>query len=116
MASQTYLQRRGARYWARIRLPIDIIGFFDRKREFVRSLGTSEPRVAKARLAHVCAKANRVFARIDPMIPEELRRKIARDFYETALRKDELSRLASRSSSEEAEHLELARALQRPVS
>ena len=47
------------------------------------------------------------------MIPEELRRKIARDFYETALRKDELSRLASRSSSEEAEHLELARALRR---
>jgi hypothetical protein len=45
------------------------------------------------------------------MLPEEMRRKIAREFYEESLRKDELLRLDSRRSAAGAELLELDRAL-----
>jgi len=93
MALQTYLQRRRAKYWARIRIPRDLIVVFDGKTEFVRALGTADPRVARTRVVHVCAAAVRTFSIVrNPMIPEEVRCQIARDFYERAMRRDDLVR------------------------
>ena len=108
MARHTHLQRRGARYWARIRIPQDLIEYFDGKQEYVRPLGTSESTVAKGRVVYLNQRAFRTFALIrNIMLSDDMRRKIARQFYEESLRKDELLRLNSRRSAEGAEILEL---------
>ncbi len=44
MARHTHLQRRGARYWARVRIPRDALEYINGKREFVRALETTDLR------------------------------------------------------------------------
>jgi len=49
MARLNYLQRRGARYWARVRIPRDLLDAFDGRKEIIRALRTSDPAIARHR-------------------------------------------------------------------
>src|SRR3974390_3191594 len=58
---QTYLQRRGGRYYARMRVPDDLRGHYKNKREFIRSLRTHDRREAERRLAPEIARLRSEF-------------------------------------------------------
>ena len=49
LARKTYLKKRGARWYCRVRVPADLVGQFD-KTEIVESLQTSDYREACARV------------------------------------------------------------------
>ncbi|CAA6603651.1 hypothetical protein MTBLM1_110002 [Rhodospirillaceae bacterium LM-1] len=52
MGLETHIARRGSRYYFRIRVPDDLIGFFGR-RELKRSLGTASQREARFRASQL---------------------------------------------------------------
>lgn len=68
----TFLMRRGATYYFRQRIPLDLAARMGR-RELRRSLGTSNPREARSRLVHARAHAEGLFdhLRRNPMLTEE---------------------------------------------
>src|SRR5215831_14726133 len=57
------LQRRGARYWFRCRVPFDLFDHYG-KREIVRSLGTCDPGEALRLVRRVSAAQEAEFDRI----------------------------------------------------
>lgn len=60
MARLSYLMRRGASYYARIRVPLDLVGVVG-KNELVKALGTKDEPEAKRRLLPVIEAWNREF-------------------------------------------------------
>ncbi|WP_082036714.1 site-specific integrase [Paramagnetospirillum magnetotacticum] len=68
----TSLMRRGAAYYFRQRVPVDLVGRFGCT-ELKRSLGTNDPREARKRLIRVRARADELFddLRRKPMITED---------------------------------------------
>ena len=92
MARQNYLQRRGARYWTRVRIPRDLLDDFDGRKEIVRALGTSDPVIARQRCIAITAEINALFLQVRAEMDEEMRRAIARQFYEETLHQDDSRR------------------------
>jgi hypothetical protein len=68
----TSLMRRGATYYFRQRVPVDLIGRFKRP-ELKRSLCTNDPREARRRVARARARTDDLFdhMRQNPMITED---------------------------------------------
>jgi len=81
----TLLERRGARYYYRQRVPKDLQPHFGRG-EFRRSLGTADPREARRRVKMEVTKAEMTFEmmRRGAMTTEELRR-IAEEYLHSTL-------------------------------
>lgn len=75
----TLLERRGARYYFRQRVPVDLQPHFGRI-ELRRSLGTADPKEARRRVRQEARRAEETFEmmRGDAMTQEQLR-KIADD-------------------------------------
>ncbi|CAA7611636.1 putative Integrase [Candidatus Terasakiella magnetica] len=71
-AMTTSLLRRGAAYYFRQRVPVDLVSRFKRP-ELKRSLGTNDPREARRRVARVRARADDLFEHLrrNPMITED---------------------------------------------
>jgi integrase len=95
---QTHLFRRGAFYYHRIRVPLDLACRFGRK-ELAISLRTPDPDLARRR-GHVASMlANRLFdrVRLSQMLTEEQIRSLTVEYYQELLRDDELWRVSSRS-------------------
>ena len=60
MARLSYLLRRGASYYARVRVPLDLVEIVGRK-ELVKALGTKDEHEAKRLLWPVVGEWNRQF-------------------------------------------------------
>jgi integrase len=94
---QTHLFRRGAFYYHRIRVPLDLARRFGRK-ELAISLWTPNPDVARRR-GHVASMlANRLFdrVRLSQMLTEDQIRSLTVEYYRELLRDDELWRVGTR--------------------
>lgn len=95
MARLSYLLRRGASYYARIRVPLDVVDIVG-KNELVKALGTKDENEAKRRMWPVVEEWNRQFDDI------RSRRQITADdkaaatwqHYEAVLDRDEAARRA----------------------
>jgi integrase len=97
MSLQTHLFRRGAFYYHRIRVPLELARRFGRK-ELAISLRTPDPELAR-RKGHVASMlANRLFdrVRLSQMLTEEQIRSLTVEYYQELLRDDELWRVDSR--------------------
>ena len=81
----TLLERRGARYYFRQRVPVDLQEHFGRG-ELRRSLGTADPREARRRLKLEATRAEKTFERMrrDAMTNEQFR-KIAEEYLHSTL-------------------------------
>lgn len=93
MARISYLFRRGAAYYARIRVPLDLAGIIG-KTELVRALGTKDEAEAKRLLWPVIEAWNREFDDLrsrSVLTPEDKEHAIW-DHYDEALERDEQAR------------------------
>lgn len=88
-AMMTSLVRRGAAYYFRQRVPVDLAGRIGR-RELRRSLGTRDPREARLRAARVRARADDLFEHLrgTPMLTDADCKFYARWWYQACMDED----------------------------
>src|SRR4051812_36144529 len=93
MARLSYLLRRGASYYARVRVPLDLIDVTG-KRELVKALGTKDENEAKRLMWPVVEAWNREFddLRARRTMTEDDKAHAVWQHYEATLERDEAAR------------------------
>lgn len=99
--NQTYLVKRGGVYWFRRKIPIELVPFYDGKKEITFSLRTKDQKQAKEKAQFEALKSSQEFshkaallrsAPVDQLSADEIGR-IAELYYAHLLEEDEEARL-----------------------
>jgi integrase len=113
MARLSYLLRRGASYYARVRVPLDLIDLVGKK-ELVKALGTKDENEAKRRMWPVVEDWNRQFddLRSRRAMTDDDKAHAAWQHYESTLERDDRARNArpTQADIDAATHAMFARA------
>lgn len=107
MTLHSHCTRRDGRYYFRVRIPTDLVKMLGRS-EIRKSLGTSDPKVARRRAVRASGGALRLFDRLrlgGDMLTPEMIADIVRSFYENWLNEDNWARHLSQIVPEMAEEL-----------
>eukprot|EP01035_Chromulina_nebulosa_P065630 gene65630-89779_t len=109
MARLSYLLRRGASYYARIRVPLDLVDVTG-KQELVKALGTKDENEAKRLMWPVVEAWNRQFddIRSRRIITDDDKAAATWQHYEATLERDEATRRALPTESDIATATEAA--------